>query len=269
VNGTVSIAWVLARRELRARYRESILGLSWLLILPLLMASLYTLVFWGVFQARWPAAAEIAAPGGAQQALMFGAKLFAGLSVFQFFADLLSRATRSITDNAPLVKRLQFPVAALVLGQVISGAVSLCISLACCVVVAIAFFGLSPNFFLLVILIFVCCVIGYGFALILAALSTYLRDLQQVTPALMGALLFISPVFYPSSRVSGILGTLVELNPLSIPIELTRAAVFSEPIAVSGYSQSTLLLYSFVALMICGFGIWFFRRLKSGFADLI
>ena len=67
MNGTVSIAWVLARRELRARYRESILGLSWLLILPLLMASLYTLVFWGVFQARWPAAAEIAAPGGAQQ----------------------------------------------------------------------------------------------------------------------------------------------------------------------------------------------------------
>lgn len=269
MSSTLSIAWVLARRELRARYRESILGLSWLLILPILMASLYTLVFWGVFQARWPATAAAAAAGSAEQALMFGAKLFAGLSVFQFFADLFSRATRSITDNAPLVKRLQFPVAALVLGQVISGAVSLCLSLACCMVVAIAIFGLNPNFLLLLVLVLVCCVIGYGFALILAALSTYLRDLQQVTPALMGALLFISPVFYPSSRVSGILATLVELNPLSIPIELARAAVFAEPLSAAGYSQITLPVYGLASLMICGFGSWFFSRLKSGFADLI
>ena len=269
MTNTVQIGWVLAQRELRARYRESILGLGWLVMLPLIMASLYTLVFWGVFQARWPAQATVAASGGMGDAFLFGLRLFAGLAVFQFFADVLVRSTRAITDNAPLVKRLRFPVLALVFSQVMSSFVALLVSLACCVLIAVSGFGVIPSVGMLVFSVLWSFVSALGIAMILASLATYLRDLQQLVPAITAALLFVSPVFYPSLKAQGILGQLVALNPLSAPIELVRAAVFSESLAVIGYSTDGIWAAWGFALMLLLAGFWTFHRLKGGFADLI
>ena len=102
-----SLAWPLARRDVLARYRGSVGGLAWALAAPLGMVLVYTLVFRGVFQARW----------GAGDAGGFGyvARLFAGLMVFQAVAEVATRATRLMQDNANLVKRVVFPLELLAL----------------------------------------------------------------------------------------------------------------------------------------------------------
>ncbi len=246
------------------------LGLAWLIVLPVVMASLYTLVFWGVFQARWPAAAgvAVATQGHTQEALAFGLRLFAGLAVFQFFADVMVRSTRAITDNAPLVKRLRFPVMALVLGQVISGFVSLVVALAICLGFAVFGFGAKPDLFALSGVLCLVLLIAFGLGLGLAAVSTYLRDLQQVVPALVTGLLFASPVFYPASQAKGLLAQLLVLNPLAMPIELARGSVFGDLAWGAGTADQWLTPMAWsLGLMVLGG--WVFLRLQKGFADLI
>ena len=244
------------------------LGLTWLIVLPVVMASLYTLVFWGVFQARWPAGPGAPALGQTQEALAFGLRLFAGLAVFQFFADVMVRSTRVITDNAPLVKRLRFPVMALVLGQVISSFVSLLFALMVCLGLAVFGFGASPDLLALFGALSLILLITFGLGLGLAAVSTYLRDLQQVVPAVVTGLLFASPVFYPASQAKGLLAKLLTMNPLTKPIELIRGGVFGD-LAWTADAVSYWVSPMVWSLSLVIIGGWIFVRLEKGFADLI
>ena len=269
MTSTLGLGWLLANRDLKARFTGSVLGLGWLLLLPLLMTTLYTLVFWGVFQARWPSVQPPEVSSGAMQAFEFGLKLFAGLAAFQFFAEVSVRATRAITDNAPLVKRLQFPAVALVLSIVFSGAVAMLIGLALCVALSGAVFGRLPDLILLGLGLGMLFLMTSGAALLLAALSTYLRDIQQLMPALTAALLFVSPVFYPSSKAPGLLGSILMFNPLSAPIEVIRVGIFVETLATIGLTWPGLAVRVVAALVLFLAGWWVFQRLKSGFADLI
>ena len=92
-----------ARREVLGRYRGSLLGLGWSFFTPLLMLGVYTFVFVGVFKARWP---------GAEQAggLEFAMQIFAGLMVFNLFAEVAGRAPRLVLDQPNLVKKVVFPL---------------------------------------------------------------------------------------------------------------------------------------------------------------
>lgn len=263
------IGLTLARRELRSRYRESLLGLGWLILLPLVMATLYTLVFWGVFEARWPASNPQDPGSNTQQALVYGLRVFVGLSVFQFFADVLVRSTRVITDHAPLVKRLRFPVAALVYGQVMTSFVGLLFSLAVSMAIVLIGFGQLPNLALLALSLFGVFMMASGFGLFLAAIATYFRDLQQILPPLTTALLFASPVFYPMSKAQGLLGHILAANPISVPIEIIRVSVFDELVFNVGLGPLNLLACAIFTASLFFVGRWVFKRLQHSFADLI
>ena len=98
----LALAWPLAKRDVLARYRGSAVGMLWTLIGPLAMVVIYAVVFHGVFQARW---AQASVDG-----IGYALRLFAGLIVFTAFAEVATRATRLIQDNANLVKRVVFPL---------------------------------------------------------------------------------------------------------------------------------------------------------------
>ena len=252
------LAWPLAKRDILARYRGSVAGVAWALLTPLAMVAVYTLVFRGVFQARW---------GGAAGADGFGyvLRLFAGLTVFSAVAEVATRATRLIQDNANLVKRVVFPLELLCVALLMQVMLHMLLQVAVLGLLMLCFGQeLRLSWFWLPVACVWTLALQYTLALLLAALGAYLRDLQHLVPLAVSGLMFLSPVFYPVNAAPRVLELILALNPLSGPIELFRAAWFGDPIdAGLALVQAVVLLAALVLAR------WLFARLRPGFADLV
>ena len=252
------LAWPLAKRDILARYRGSLAGLAWALLTPLAMVAVYTLVFRGVFQARW---------GGTAGAdgLDYVLRLFAGLTVFSALAEVATRATRLIQDNANLVKRVVFPLDLLCVALLMQVLLHMLLQVAVLALMIVIFGdGVRLSWLWLPLALAWTLLLQYTVALLLAALGCYLRDLQHLVPLAMSGLMFLSPVFYPVHAAPPVLAVVLALNPLSTPIELFRMVWFGDALDVE------LALVHGVALLAMFFlARWVFARLRPGFADLV
>lgn len=253
----LALAWPLAKRDIMARYRGSAAGVMWALIGPMAMLLIYTVVFSGVFQARWGAAGE----GG----IGFVTRLFAGLLVFTAMAEVATRATRLMIDNANLVKRVVFPLELLAVALLMQVAVHTALQIGLlALMVAVLGNGLRVSWLWLPLAWAWTLALQYAVALVLAALGCYLRDLQHLVPVLMSGLLFLSPVFYPVDSAPLALRAVLALNPISAPIELFRHAWFGDAVDLPALAlQGLALLLGLFAAR------WIFLRLRPGFADLV
>lgn len=253
------LAWPLAKRDVLGRYRGSVAGLAWALAAPLGMVLVYTLVFRGVFQARW-GAGDAAADG-----FGFVARLFAGLMVFQAVSEVAGRATRLMQDNANLVKRVVFPLELLGTALLMQVGVHLALQAGVLAVLLLLFGdGARLSWLLLPLAALWLALLLQVLVLALSALGTYLRDLQHAVPVAMSGLLFLSPVLYPAAAAPRPLQWLLACNPISTPIELARAAWFGDPVDATTVTVQGLLL-----LLALPLSRWLFRRLRPGFADLV
>lgn len=254
----LALAWPLAKRDILARYRGSTAGLAWALVAPLAMVAVYALVFQGVFKARWSGDA-----GGS--GLGYALRLFAGMIVFGALAEVATRATRLMQDNANLVKRVVFPLELLCLSLVLQVAVHAALQAALLSLLLLAagegprlsWLGLPAAALWMLAL-------AYAVALLCAAFGCYLRDLQHLVPVLMSGLLFLSPVFYPSAAAPEVLRWILAANPITAPIELARAAWFDTAVPWATVGPQAVLL---VVLMVLAPRL--FARLRPGFADLV
>ncbi|MBI5259518.1 MAG: ABC transporter permease [Burkholderiales bacterium] len=254
------LAWPLAKRDLLARYRGSVAGVLWALLAPLAMVAIYALVFQGVFQARWAGAAR-PVDGG----IDYAARLFAGLMVFTAVAELATRATRLMQDNANLVKRVVFPLELLCVALVMQAAVHTTLQMGVLAALLMVL-GEGAQWSWLWLPLAWCWILVLQLALAigLAALGCYLRDLQHIVPLVMSGLLFLSPVFYPSAAAPEVLRKLLALNPLTAPIELVRMAWFGDP-----FTWASALLPAAGVLLALAVAHGLFVRLRPGFADLV
>jgi lipopolysaccharide transport system permease protein len=254
------LAWPLAKRDILARYRGSVAGVAWALLAPLAMVAVYTLVFRGVFQARWGGAA----PGQAE-GFGFVMRLFAGLAVFTAVAEVAGRATRLIQDNANLVKRVVFPLDLLCVGLLMQVALHMLLQMGVLTVMVLVLGeGVRASWLWLPLALAWTLLLQYTVALLLAAFGAYLRDLQHLVPLAMTGLMFLSPVFYPVNAAPPALAFILMINPLSAPIELFRMAWFGDPLNVQVAAvQGAVLVLAFF------FARWAFARLRPGFADLV
>jgi lipopolysaccharide transport system permease protein len=251
------LAWPLAKRDVMARYRGSALGIFWALLTPLAMVAIYALVFRGVFQAKWGSTGA----GG----LDYATRLFAGLMAFSAVAEVASRAPRLMQDNANLVKRVVFPLELLCVALLMQVAVHSALQMLVLALLVIAF-GPGPqlSWLWLPLAWAWLLLLQLTVALVLSALGCYLRDLQHVVPVSMTGLMFLTPIFYPAESAPDVLRAVLALNPLTAPIELTRAAWFGDSFAWAGLWPQALLL----GLALAG-AMWLFTRLRPGFPDLV
>ena len=262
--------WQLSQREVQGRYRGSMLGWGWSLITPLLMLAVYTFVFSQIFRARW---------GDLQQSgpLVFAINLFAGLIVFNFFAETANRGPGLILSNANLVTKVIFPLEILPAVTVATALFHALTSL----VVLVAFqvtnglisagassangLGIHPTLLWLplVWLPLVSCCLALGW--LLSALGVFLRDLGQVIGVFVNLLMFLSAVFYPLSSLPPQWQPLLQLNPLVLVIEQTRR------VAVNGQlpSLSYLLWGGLIGLLACELSFRSFQKARRGFADVL
>lgn len=248
-----------ARREIDARYRQSLLGSLWALITPLLMLGVYTLVFRFVFKLRWGV-------GGIESNVTYALRLFAGLAVFNFFAECVTRAPRLILEQPQLVKKVIFPLEILPWINAFSALANLGVALALLLVfgswdrggVALTVLALPLVWLALLPL----CV---GLGWLLAALGTYARDVGQVIGLLVSLLMFLSPVFFPLEALPAGLRPWMFLNPLSTIITQTRQVLLDGVWP----DWSALLLNLAACCVLALAAAAFFRTARKGFADVV
>lgn len=249
-------------REVVGRYKGSWLGLSWSFLMPLFMLAIYSFVFGVVFKPPWKATTS--------SQIDFALELFAGLIVFNFFAEVLGSAPSVITAQPNYVKKVVFPLELLVLAKAGAALFHALMSLAI-LLAAVALTGRLTAWILAAPLVFApvfACAVGLAW--FLAALGVYVRDVAQVVGPALTALLFLSPVFYPIGALPSALQGWLWLNPLSMPIETLRSLAFT----AAGIEADSLLLvgmalYTVAALTLAWLGFAWFARLKKGFADVL
>jgi lipopolysaccharide transport system permease protein len=223
------------------------------------MLAVYTFVFSQVFKARWGTLQD-AGPLG------FAINLFAGLIVFNLFAECMNRAPNLVLDNPNYVKKVIFPLE--VLGAVTVG--SACFHALTSVVVLMLFqlvvLHALPLTYLWLPLVWLPLVIGsLALTWLLAAAGVFLRDIGQLVGVVVSMLLFLSPVFFPLSGLSPHLQHLIGLNPMAQVIEQTRLVV------VSGHAPSSSYLLGGCAatLIACEISFRTFQKAKRAFADVM
>lgn len=254
-----ALIMALAKREVIGRYRGSFMGLLWSLFNPVLMLTIYTFVFTIVFNARWGASAH----GSKSE---FALVLFAGLIVFNFFAECLNRAPGLILSNANYVKKVVFPLETLPWVSLAASLFHALVSLLVWLVAYTFLFG-APHLEMLwlpvVIAPLVLLVLGISW--ILASLGVYLRDVAQIMGMLTTALMFMSPIFYPATALPEEYRTILYLNPLTIIIEQTRDVLFWQKMP----DLQALLIYTALALCFASAGFAWFQKTRKGFADVL
>ena len=259
-----SLIWQFARRDVLARYRGSLLGLSWSFLTPLLMLGIYTFVFREVFNARWPASAQGGSLGDGN--VEFALQVYAGLIVFNLFAEVMARAPRLVLDQPNLVKKVVFPLEILPWVAILAGLFHLVINLAVLLTATLVTRGsLPPTIVALPLIVAAFLPLLLGFSWLLAALGVFLRDIGQLIGMVMTALMFLSPVFYPADALPKRWQPFLLFNPMTLPIEQLRRVM------LDGLwpNWDSLALYAAAALLIGWLGAGWFAATRKGFADVL
>lgn len=252
------LARALVRREVVGRYRGSVMGIAWSFFNPLLMLAIYTVVFSSVFKARWGA--------GEDSKVDFAILLFVGMIVHGLFAECVNRAPSLILSNVNFVKKVVFPLEILPWVAFGSALFHATISVLVLVLAQLAFRQQVPwtvVFFPFVLIPLVLTTMGMSW--FLAALGMYIRDIGQMVGVFTTALLFLSPVLYPTSAVPPSFRRLIELNPLTFIIEEGRnTLIFGR---VPDLGQWVVMMVASLAIAWAGFA-WF-QKARKGFADVV
>lgn len=259
LSANLSLWRTLVAQDLAVRYRGTLLGRIWPLLLPLLMLAIYGFVFGVVFRARWPGLAS-------DDHLGFALNLFIGLLVHGLLAEAVGQAAGLLQRNANFVRKMVFPLPVLVavpIGTALfHSAFGFAIVLAAN---AVSGSGLHLSALAVPLVLLPYLALLYGLGLMVAALSVYLRDLNQLVGALVMVALFTGTVFFPAGMVPGPLANVVHYNPISWPTEAIRGCllhgVWPDP--------ATAATYSVAAALCLGLGAWMFSVLRRGFADLL
>lgn len=245
-------------RDIVSRYRGSALGIVWSFFIPVLMLAIYTFVFSYIFKARWRV--------GTDSKSEFALVLFAGLMLFNMFADCINRAPLQIISNANLVKKVVFPLEILSIVTVVSSMFQMLVSLLVWLLFYIVVFGVPPvTALLLPVIVFPLVLLTIGMTWFLAAMGVYLRDIAQITGVLTTTLMFLTPIFFPASAVPAQFQILFLINPLASIVELARdVLIWGEVPDLVSYGY----LFA-VSVVVAWLGFASFQKTRGGFSDVL
>lgn len=251
----------ITARELTQRYQGSYLGILWSFIIPLIMMAVYTFVFSVVFKARWRSDATTEASMGE-----FALTLFAGLTAFNVFAEVVNRAPTLILGVPNYVKKVVFPLEILPVVSVASAVINSLISAGLVVIGSLLLLHkVSATLVLLPLAYLPLIFLTLGLGWFLASLGVYIRDVAQIIGIGVQMLFFMSPVFYPVSAVPVAIRPILQLNPLTPILESFRQVLlWGEPLYWGAWIAWTAGTFVFAL-----FGYAWFAGTKKGFADVM
>jgi lipopolysaccharide transport system permease protein len=247
------LLYFLIWRDVKVRYKQTILGFGWAVLQPLTTMVIFTIVF------SW----ILSSPSDGFPYPVF---TFVALLPWNYFAGAFSRATNGVVAEASLISKVYFPRLIIPLAGVISGFVDLAISFV--VLLGMMFYyGIAPHWgvILLPAFLLLAAATALGVALWLSALNARYRDVGQLIPFLIQTWMYASPIVYPVSRVPKKYLFLYSLNPMAGVIEGFRWGLLGN----ASESFSVIAVSSVVVLAILVSGLAFFKRMEQSFADLL
>jgi lipopolysaccharide transport system permease protein len=248
----------LAIREVLGRYKGSYLGTLWTFLNPLILLLVFTFVFGVVFQARWGRVAE----STAQVALVF----FAGLIVFNVFAESVSRSPSLILANANYVKRVVFPLEVLSVVVLVSALFHALVSTVILLLAVLLVLGHLPWTIVFLPLVAVPLIfLVLGLSWFISALGVYVRDIGQFIALFVTALMFLTPIFYPLTAIPQQFRFIYGFNPLSYIVEDARRVLLWAELPDWGW----VLVGTPLSALVAGLGYAWFQKARRGFADVI
>lgn len=248
----------LSKREVVGRYKGSTLGLLWSFVNPLILLLVYTFVFSVVFKARW----------GDDHAshTQFAIVLFAGMIVFNVFAECVTRAPVLILNNVNLVKKVVFPLEILPIVALASALFHGGVSLLVLLLAELVLNRCVPWTIIVVpAIVAPLAIMSLGVTYLLSSLGVFFRDVAQTTSLLVTMLMFLSPIFYPISAIPESFRGIISINPLAVPIEQMRQVVVLGVLP----NLDVLCLYWAASLILLALCFAWFQKSRRAFADVL
>lgn len=246
------LLYFLIWRDLKVRYKQTLLGASWAIIQPLVTMIVFTYFFGRL--ARVPT-----------DDVPYPIFFYTGLLVWTYFSNALTSGANSLVGNANLITKVYFPRLIIPSAAVLSGLLDFAIASVLLVGLLIYYgFPVTIQYLMLLPLVMLATGLALGFGIWLSALNVRYRDVRYALSFLVQIWMFVSPIIYPSSVVPAEWRWLMVLNPLTGIVEGVRASLFGKPI------QWIALGYSAVfTVVILLYAAYLFRRMERHFAELI
>jgi lipopolysaccharide transport system permease protein len=248
------LLFTLIGRDLRVRYKQTILGLAWVVLQPLLTVGAYSIIF-GLI-ARMPS-----------EGVPYPIFLLSALLPWIFFQRLVLESSATVTSNSNLVGKIYFPRLILPLATLGSLTVDLLAGLGIALV-AMALFGFfpGPQIVLLPLVIIFAAFAGLSIGLVLAPIDVNYRDVRLVVPIVLQIVVFASPVFYSATLVPERFRLYYDANPIAIIATSVRWMLLNH--GAPPQLAPTLISLLLVSVTF-GVGLWLFVRAEARFADRI
>jgi lipopolysaccharide transport system permease protein len=246
------LAWVLTERDIKVRYKQTVLGFAWAIIQPVTLMAVFSIFFGGL--AKMPS-----------DGLPYPIFVYAGLLPWTFFSNAIAGSANSLVGSANLLSKVYFPRLFIPFSAVGSGLVDFAIATVILLLMCIWYgVGWSLNLLAAPLLVAGTVFIALGVGVFLAALNVAYRDFRYVIPFLIQFWMFVTPVVYPASLVPEGWRWLLFLNPMAGFIEGFRSAFLGRPFDWTAISIS--LAVAAAAFVI---GVAYFQKVERRFADII
>lgn len=247
------------RREIEGRYRGSFLGLIWSFINPLVLLLIYTFVFGVVFKARWPHARS-------DSLSEFSITLFCGMTAFNIFGEVVSRAPSLIVGVPSYVKKVVFPLEILVVSTLGAALFHALVGFTILFGAQLAT-GSTPGWSIVLLPLALVPLLGLslGVGWFLASLGVFVRDIGYGVALAVQVLFFLTPIFYAVDQIPEPFHTAIVLNPLTGIVENVRRVMLWGQLP--DWPTLVLALASSIVILLLGYA-WFMKT-KKAFADVI
>jgi lipopolysaccharide transport system permease protein len=246
--------YFLSWRDIKVRYKQTVIGVAWSVIRPVLTMIIFTIIFGRL--AKLPAG-DIPYP----------ILVFVALLPWQFFANAIQTSSNSLVSNAGMISKIYFPRIIMPTSSIIVALIDFLISFAILIVLMFVY-RFVPNWTIvltpLFLLISICFTLGVGF--LISSLNVKYRDFQHIVPFIVQLGLYISPVGFSSNVVPIRWKLIYSLNPMVGTIDGFRWAVFGEK---SDLFLQSVIFSIVLSISMLFLGYWYFRKTEKSFADKI
>ena len=253
------LLYFLVWRDVKVRYKQTALGVTWVVLQPVISTVVFTFIFGLLLNVP-------------SNGLPYPVFAYAGLLPWQYFASALTRTSSNLVDNTNLITKVYFPRLIIPLSGVVSSLVDFAVGLVMMVVLmAIYRVQLSWAVLLLPFFLLLAMATALGFGLWLSALNVRYRDIKQLLPFVVQLWMYVTPVIYPVTIIPAPLRPLLALNPMTGVVSGFRWALLGDASAVTGM-QAPVLLFAIsvvIAIVVLVTGLFYFRSTERTFADII
>jgi len=255
--GRADLILSLTRRELAARYRGSILGIVWALLTPMVMITIFTFIFSGIFKAKF---------GASNSRWDYALYLFCGLLPWNAFQESLQLSSSTIVSHANLVKRVIFPLETLPISVCLAAITNQLFGTVVLIgAVIVLRREVHATVALLPIIIVPQLVATLGIAWLVSSLGVFVRDIVQGMGLVLMAWMYLTPIIYPESLVPPNYRTAINLNPFT-PLVRNYRRVLLEGVPLDWVGLGYFAGFAVVCFLV---GYWWFARTRKNFADVI